>query len=703
MATAPKKAPSKTPRLPYELISACLAPLATPASAHALWGARRVSHTFDAAARELLLKKVRRLLETRRGAALSTLLLNLNARYAGWFRIGILLREATGCPLEWPEDAPEDAKSASENTKTGSGYPHKGPPKVPVNHSRPSQSDLLISPFLVTLASHVSALDFPLPTIAPLVDALNLPRGDLAFFIEEAPVAEDDRVPVLGQLLWATRYPQSALRWIAWSGLEDDGGWWDPSARFRFLASALGIENDVSKIADELLLIARHGQDVITRCSRWDSFTLPPLPVLHHTVFPSTTCYLSAQYPGLETVGEILASKFPTSMLPAVFSRLYRLMDAPDPVRTVQNRRFLFSCAGMVPWNSDWGMPLCAEIIYTVAEGDGAKAAAVLESMPYTEIGGREQPLAESIAAVLGHLIGTAPVDPADRENYFAGCIAGLSWTPVKRRIFTILESLYSHASVGESFSEFAGKVWRRLFDRNWRTGSFVEFIERLGQKGSYAENVARFIWGLGWIQDAICRWKDPALSEDEWDVEPEFDAIVDLLFSRLRLEPDTAGLVVEGLEYAFLEHELTNGHYAVDKFSVVWRELMGQPIHMFYGLAPHLPFIALARSLVKDGDLARKYLPAMTRTLFGTHRRTGAQIIAIAVPPTYRALALSPLYHLDNADTTTAQEAAVLIHEILEAASEAEARNFARMLGCKRNSTREQAVVKAWKALKED
>jgi hypothetical protein len=375
-SSIPTQANSLYP-LPYEIHEAILGKLASvPKLAHHLWQTRRVSREFDAISVRLLKRTVRTLLERRRGAALSSLLLNLDSRGVSWFRLGILVRQAT------------DRNFDLDRQK------NEGPTLLP------TASDHLITPFMVTLSSHISSLDRPLSSLAPFLDAIKLPRFDLCYFIEEAPVADDDRIPPLGNLLWSTRYlTDTAKRWIAYNGLEDEGGWWDPAARFRLLIHSLGIEYDSDRVASELLTIAQHGSTVIASCSRFDAWTPPPAPSSHHfSVFRSERSYIEAAFPGLEALGEIISSpKFPVNLIIPTLSRLYSLIAAPDPVRSTQNRRALFRACGMRPVGDEWGSELTAEILWEISKGDGKSLSQIVAGLPFDDWGAPDAPPSEAV------------------------------------------------------------------------------------------------------------------------------------------------------------------------------------------------------------------------------------------------------------------------------------------------------------------
>lgn len=685
---AQPKPQSQLPRLPFEIYEHILSRLAFPQLAHFLWLSRRVCRGFNEIATRQLRRTIKRLLERRRGAALSSLLLQLSSRGVSWFRLGKLLRESTNYDVE------------KQNLDT------------------PSSSDHLITPFLVTMSSHLSSLDKPLAILAPMLDALNLPRGDLAYFIEEAPVAEDDRIPPLGTLIGRlVLMPEPAKRWLIFNGLEDEGGWWDPPARFRLLMYALGIEENVDRVAGELLLVAKYGVDVISSHSRYTSWTLPPYRNYDQLMFRSVEIYISSAFPGLDTVGEILASpKFPMSMLVPILAKLYTLLAAPDPVRSTQNRRALFRSCAMRPVSDEWGPDVSADLIYEIAGGNGQKAAEVIAGMPFDDFGGSEQPASELVPAVLGMLLGAGPAAPGELPRFVASTIVCLPWTSsVRRRSYPILDAVWSQASrrlgIGE-FPHFLGSVWGHLLQRGWPLHGLAEHLERLIQGtdetaldiDKYHE-LADALAGLDWAFAAYDRW---SVGDNEG---PEYSWMASLLFGKMRTSDEDLGKafayfqkqVRVPVDFDGTIYDRRRGHLRELPMSEMAVAALSDPI-----LALYLPFIALLRATIANGDLARKHLPAFTAAL---HKATVdiypdlkdkldiVEMVSIAVEPHWRAVILAPMFRLEDGLST--QFAARLIFDAFEASSEAEVRNFARMLGAKKNSTKENAVVKEFKLLK--
>jgi hypothetical protein len=114
---------------------------------------------------------------------------------------------------------------------------------------------------------------------------------------------------------------------------------------------------------------------------------------------------------------------------------------------------------------------------------------------------------------------------------------------------------------------------------------------------------------------------------------------------------------------------------------------------------------------MITNPDLARKHLPSFSAALFKAaqteadrcagvdYRADLIRVVCVALEPAWRATVLAPLFHLELTGTSP-KEAAGVIAAAFEATSEAEVRNFARLLGVKRNSTREGSVLKEVKTI---
>ncbi|KAI9010223.1 hypothetical protein DFJ74DRAFT_711239 [Hyaloraphidium curvatum] len=706
--------PGAGPVLPVELLDAVLLPLAGSDDAHRLWALRRVSRAFHAVCGRLLLRAVRGLLRTRRGARLSCLLIALRElENMGWARVGLLLAEAAD---------PERAR--------GERTPHPAPAREPGGPA----SGLLL-PFLVSFASHLAIAELPMAAVAPLLDQLALHPLDLAWLLEELPADEDDRVPPLGALLAAMRLTPHVRRWVVWKGLEDEAAWWDPSARFLLLCHAMGwFRGDATwgPAAEELVSIAVHGPELVRGAVRTNGSS--PLPA-----YPKPGMPFSLH--GLDWAGQIITSpKLPRDLVPAFAARLYEAAGAsPDPVRTSRNRRALFRAIGMRPVNPDWGDRLSAEVVLAIAAGNGRRAASAIEELCYEG----EGPAPDEVPTVLATFF--APVPREGKAAFVAETLAKLSWTALRRRLFTTIEAVFVFGGgaaeveadgnvAASSFPEFLGHVFRHMLRAStYRIDHLAEAADRLvnmhraEQEHESAEELATLLLALGWLDDA----DEQLAAPDGGDVADEqvagYEDLAFLLFERLRSSAATPTLL--GRTFALLTGKHLGSKWQIEDIYSPDPAPLPDAAHLLplrglhrlasssCRLAAHLPLVGVTRAFLRRSpELARRMLSPFWASFFASMSENGfisiapGQAVADAppwaslllpaaralLPPPQRAQLLCPLFR--NPEPTAALIARVAV--ACGARDEAAVRAVARQMGAGRSSTREGNAVRAARGL---